>query len=166
MPSIVNYTSNMLILLIVCLAVAFYFLFRPKRKGIPTDELINKLNVSPAVKAVRLKEFNKQTAKIFTKAWVLEYWRGERSPWYAWWTWMFLGRLLVAVVFFLLTIYVLGVNIHNDIKLALPFEIAFAIYTLLCSVILWRCSKNALSWQRTLMSKGLAIYFVVRFFLI
>jgi len=60
----------------------------------PTD-WIDALNISPSAKRVHLKEFYKQTEKIFTSDWFLEYWHGQRSAFYAWFTWSLIGAQML-----------------------------------------------------------------------
>lgn len=116
-----------------------YLLFykRKMTSGIQLTDWLDKLDLSPSAKSVRLKEINKQAEKIFTRKWFLEYWQGERTALSAWLTWIFLGGIIMRVV---LMLSLLKIAEHWFLVVLL---IIVFMYKILSSIILWRCAKNS-----------------------
>lgn len=100
--------------------------------------------LSEQAQAIHLKERNKQMHKIFTKAWLLEYWHGERTAFAAWFTWFLISGLLIGV---LKTTLALSITPMMNHSLGLIFiAVAFLIYgpyQLLVGIILWKCAQNS-----------------------
>src|SRR5215211_482381 len=90
----------------VSIVAGVYFLVRKPKicPDISPTGWIDKANISDAAKAVHLKEFNKQTAPRFSKAWFFEYFLGQRSAFYAWWTWVFIGGFIIHKILLILVI--------------------------------------------------------------
>lgn len=125
-----------------------YLLVKKPKTKISSDEWLNNLNLPPEAIAIRRKEINKQTAKIFTKAWFLEYWRGQRSPFNAWFTWLFVGRFITKLIFFVPAL-ALTPALASSSPLTSPYPLAtisllivVILYTLMSAIILWKCAKN------------------------
>ncbi len=130
---------------------------------------VESLNISPSAKAVRLKELNKQTAKIFSAEWFLEYFRGDRTAFYAWWTWFFIGRMAFVPIFLPLRLIQQAQEGAPSLAFIISVIVAdllFVLAQLLASVILWKCARNSTPFFKffakfwALVSAALAVYSV------
>lgn len=115
-----------------------------KRKVNQHDNVIPKYFKYLPIEAqnVHTKELNKQTYPSFTWKWFLEYWRGERSAFNAWLIWSFIGSFLVSTIG-LLFIFFLKFIGFSGLSVSISFTILFLMYSILSSIILWRCAKNS-----------------------
>lgn len=137
----------MLILLILAtfpLILFGVFLLFYKRKGKDgAPAWIATAALSDAAKDVHLSEYHKQTGKIGTKTWLLKYWRGQRSAFYAWFTWSFVGKFLLKAIISLCLIF--------SIDSIWPIYLLSAIsifYTIVAAIILWRCARNSTTFNK------------------
>lgn len=105
--------------------------------------------LSEQAQAVHLKERNKQMQKIFTKAWLLEYWHGQRTAFAAWFTWFLMSGLLIGALTVILASSITPTADHSSQNLIFSWILiaaAFLIYgpyQLLVGIILWKCAQNS-----------------------
>lgn len=89
--------------------------------------------------------YREKTGKIarkFTKAWFLEYWRGERSLVYAWFGIGFCSRSLL----YLVSLIIFSFGIREplvDIIYLLFMLLIDAPITIFACVSIWRCARNS-----------------------
>jgi hypothetical protein len=98
------------------------------------------LDLPEPARSVRLKEFNKQVPKTFTGKWFLEYWRGQRSLFNAWFTWMLIGQWLLIIIEGL-TLSLLDQG-HTQFSEGI-FASILLLYLIMAAIILWRCAVNS-----------------------
>lgn len=144
-PSLILAGLGLLVLLLV---LAFYLMLRkPKIIGeriLPA--WLGTLSVS--ARNVHLKEFNKEVGRKFSKQWLFGYWHGQRSAFYAWFTWFFIGRGTLAVAIFTSTLVLASRSGNEWILMDHPvFLIGTGIillaYMSVSAIILWRCAVNS-----------------------
>lgn len=124
------------------------------------------LNVPDFAKSIRQKELTKQTARKFTKKWFLEYWHGERSPYYAWLTWSFaILFLFIAPLEFIVLAIKNPSFFTEDTNLSQvqwDTSTLINIYNIFATVILWKCSKNASNfWKYLIRAIVIASFLIV-----
>lgn len=144
--------------------LGIFLMFYKRNRGLVTNSesdtlaYVNNMKVSETAKTVHFKEITKKTEKKFTKKWFLEYWHGDRSACYAWWTWSVgIAALVKLVLFLMFSILLLFVNLSTNAinhepatlntlgnnLLFIAMEMLFLAYFIMASVILWRCAKNS-----------------------
>lgn len=132
-------------LIIFLVSIGFYLLLHKKRAN-PEQEIKNPKwfkNISVEARNVHTKELHKKTHTKFTLNWFLEYWQGERSAFYAWFTWLFIGQVIIAVIGIVLLVIFLKPTNLADLNIPISVRILFILYSLMGSIILWRCAKNS-----------------------
>lgn len=129
---------------VVLVGVGVYLLFH-KRKIVGNPQPPKWIyNLSAAAQNVHLNEFYKKTEQRYGWKWFLEYWRGERSAYSAWFTWLFaipfIGVLCSAIV-----ILVLNPSEASslDALILTTFFVIFFIYDIFGAIILWKCARNS-----------------------
>jgi len=115
------------------------FLLTYKRKGQPRVYPKWFHTLSPEAQQVHLKEWQKKTASMFTRHWFMEYWKGERSAFSAWFTWVFVGKLIVVISLLIM------ISMHSVIAgyFLVSYGILLILYSIMSSIILWKCAKNS-----------------------
>ena len=73
-----------LLLIVIGIVLLFFKRYPGLNKSDDVVSYINALKISDKAKQVHLRELRKETPPKFTQAWFLEYWRGDRSVYYAW----------------------------------------------------------------------------------
>lgn len=104
---------------------------------------INNLQISEIAKQFRIRELKRETATRFTKKWLLEYFRGERSALSAWFTWLFCFRGIFFVALFSLFTPIFDLGHLVPISLFAVIVLFMIIFTFIGAFVLWRCSKNS-----------------------
>ncbi len=157
--------------------LGIFLLFYKRNRGLVTNNesdtlaYVNRMKVSETAKTVHFKEITKKTAEKFTKKWFLEYWHGDRSACYAWWTWSVgiaavakLGLFLILPLIVNLSTKVMN-HEHAELDSAgkllfIATELLFLAYIIMASVIVWRCARNSTRfWQ--FFARFWAIFVVV-----
>lgn len=111
-------------------------------------DLVNTYDISESAKAVHLKELNKQTAKKFSRSWLTEYCRGERTALWAYLTWMVFIPWIALLVFILLIFVLANLPTHNPKwdrlidALILSVQLIICAYIFFANFVWFRCSKN------------------------
>ena len=140
----ITYGALVLLCFISWVFIQMHTSFQKRKVGgdvKPTD-WIDALNLPAAAKNVHLKEFNKQTERKFTAKWFREYWQGQRSAFYAWLTWSFIGAIIVNITLDGIAALFISPSMQESWFDILTLIIG-TIYSFFASVILWRCAKNS-----------------------
>lgn len=133
-----------------------YLLFRKKPYNSKQEPYwIEKLNLTPEAKSVHLKQYYKQTEKFFSIKWFLEYWKGQRTAFHAWFVFYFSIGLIISTLLLFIGEFRIQMLAENKIMLQGFFGIAYIAYYILASIILWRCAANS-----TLFYKWFARMFI------
>lgn len=128
---------------------------RKSRKEDTLQALENNLasrDISPTAKSNLLKEIRQENSTLFSKNWFLEYWQGERSIFYAFFTWFFCVPFIPRWIFGLI-----GDSIYQSYALydSHLFDTLvaglFMAYFALVFVIIWRCSNNSRTVMKWIM---------------
>lgn len=142
-----NYVVLVSVFFFLLLLVGVFLLFyKRKTSRLGSSELsspawLANSGLSPAAKNIHLKELNKQTEKIFTLRWILEYWRGQRSAFYAWFTWVLLGGIAIRASLIPISVFA-GLSVEK-LQYSGAYSLFIIIYCIFSSIILWRCAKNS-----------------------
>ncbi|MBX9703948.1 MAG: hypothetical protein K2X39_07315, partial [Silvanigrellaceae bacterium] len=135
-------TVSLIVAFVLLISSAIYLAFhKPKTVG-TSQPPVWMVNLPEPARNVRLKEFNKEISSVFTREWFFEYWRGERSPFNAWFTWFFMGGLGVSIGVFVSFFCNLNIAIEKFIPVVL------VLYVLMSGVILWRCAINSTTFYK------------------
>lgn len=155
--------ASVLILFISLFCLGIYLIFYKRKldETIKPEVWLDKLNLSPNAKKVRLKEITKQTEKIFTRKWFLEYWQGERTAFSAWFTWLLIGDNLINIVIHS-TIYLIASHWTFPVILAIFCIFAHLIYEILAFIMLWKCAKNSTPFNKY-FARFLVVLYILKF---
>ena len=115
--------------------------------------------LSESAQKVHQKEWQKQTAKKFTFAWVKEFVRGERSLCYAWLTWGLGIPALMAPLWFILMACIGAIHGHTYLSeqmgthmqpgpLRLKIMVIAGFYRLFVYYVTFKCANNSRIWFR------------------